>query len=66
MRVCNKWALFDTLSQACQTQITVRAAYWVEKLEKLTAGHSLELHMTLFRHILANFIAKWTKISHIL
>ncbi len=57
------------LVQACQTQITLRAAHWVEKLEKLTAGRSLELHMTLcvnFRHILANFIAKWTKISHIL
>ncbi len=41
----------------------------VVKLEKLKAGHSLELHMTLcvnFRHIIANFILKWTKISHIL
>jgi len=55
------------LTQACQTQITVRATHWVVKLEKLTAGRSLELHMTLyvnFRHILANFISKWTKISH--
>jgi len=59
-----------TLEQeACQTQITVQAAQWVAKLEKLTAGRSLELHMTLcvnFRHILANYIEKWTKISHIL
>jgi len=58
----------DNLKQACQTQITVRAAHWVGKLEKLTAGHRLELQMTLcvnFRHILANFILKWTKISHI-
>jgi hypothetical protein len=57
------------LKQAFQTQITVRAAHWVLKVEKLTAGDGLdELHMTLyvnFRHILANFILKWTKISHI-
>ncbi len=35
------------LEQACQTQITVRAAHWIVKLEKLTAGRSLELHDTL-------------------
>ncbi len=52
-----------------QTQITVRAAHWVVKLEKLTVGHGLELHTTLcvnFRHILAIFILKWIKICHIL
>ncbi len=61
--------VYYSLDQACQTQISVGAAHWVVKLEKLTAGRSLELHMTLcvnFRHIFANFIAKWTKISHIL
>ncbi len=54
--------------QACQTQTPVRAAHWVLKLEKLTAGRSLEKHATLchFRHILSNFILKRTKISHIL
>ncbi len=54
---------FVTLEQECQTQI------WVVNKKKLTAGHSLELHMTLcvnFRHILVHFILKWTKINHIL
>ncbi len=37
----------DGLGQACQTHITVRAAHWIVKLEKLTAGRSLELHDTL-------------------
>jgi len=37
----------DPLEQACQTQTTVRAAHWVLKLEKLTAGCSLEKHATL-------------------
>ncbi len=53
------------LLQACQTQITARAAHWVVKREKLIVCHSLELHMTLcvnFRHILAYFISKWTKL----
>jgi len=55
----------NILHQACETQITVRAAHWVVKLEKLIAGHSLELHICVnFRHILANW-TKWTKISHI-
>ena len=56
------------LDQACQTQITVRAAQWVLKLEKLTAGRSLEKNISLsvnFKHILANFILKWTNIGHI-
>ena len=35
------------LKQACQTQTTARAANWVLKLEKLTAGRSIELHDTL-------------------
>jgi len=35
------------LLQACQTQTTVRAAHRVLKLEKLTAGRSLEKHATL-------------------
>jgi hypothetical protein len=54
----------NPLEQACQTQITLRAAHWVVKLEKLIVGCSLELHMTFcvnFRHILANVIAKRTK-----
>jgi len=33
--------------QACQTQTIARAANWVLKLEKLTAGHSIEIHDTL-------------------
>ncbi len=37
----------DTLGQACQTQITVRAAQWILELEKLTEGRSLEKHATL-------------------
>ncbi len=39
--------IWISLRQACQTQITVRAAHWIVKLEKLTAGRSLELHDTL-------------------
>jgi len=35
------------LGQACQTQTTVRATHLVLKLEKLTAGQSLEKHATL-------------------
>ena len=39
--------LSHLLGQACQTQTTARAANWVLKLEKLTAGCSTELHDTL-------------------
>jgi len=37
----------DPLGQACQTQTIVLAENWVLKLEKLTAGRSIELHDTL-------------------
>ena len=53
-----------TLGQACQTQITVRAAHWVVNLEKLTAGRSLELHMTLcvnFKTYFSQFYRKMDK-----
>ncbi len=35
------------IEQACQTQTIAMAANWVLKLEKLKAGHSIELHDTL-------------------
>jgi hypothetical protein len=65
---CNPYFHRRAYIQACQTQITLRAAHWVVKIEKLIAGRCLELYMTIcvnFRHILANVVAKWTKISHI-
>jgi len=38
---------FYVIGQACQTQTIARAANWVLKLEKLTAGRSIEIHYTL-------------------
>jgi hypothetical protein len=47
--VKNYFKLCDVIygvPQACQTQTIARVANWVLKLEKLRAGHSLELHDT--------------------